>query len=635
MDLPPQQDARCMHNQCGRPWTREHLLSVMGPRFVNDHEKWLGHRKDMTFQREQARLPDVQGRLRLDIVSEAIGQRVRDLKAQIVYLQARRAAMTVETVHHVEREMQGSLSIGRAVRAVRAALTGRRGAAAPEPPTLWEDDALFNDGDGVGDGDDIFCINDDDDDRGSTPSTSREAPGPTTSQRPAALHECPRPKEECRGYLVDCRCQVCGARVCKRCEALLLPATAAARQPHECKSEDLLSAETKRTSCKPCPRCRVPIYRTSGCYQMWCTACHCLFSWSTGEELQGPNIVIHNPHFHDFMHRRRRARAGGDVGDDDDDMNAQACHLLDDQEVFPLDELRRRCASAGAQAARDQGAKLILATRTVYRMTDWGVAVDAADPEDLQAVRQDKRDRCSMMYIMRVLSEDEYKTRLQALDKKFDKEDCIFQCKRTLRRTLTDILSALPEMSTAAHLQGTLNELHEARHAYNDAMEHTRRVYGSTVKILCEDWSERQSTALVRSSPLVLGQAAPVRTRAASAAVRKVLGDMLGHAGDGSSHGNGNGNGNDDHDDADDDDQDQDQYQDSVCISQRGGIRRPGAPMHDSMAKRKLGVGRGGVRRELFKKTRRGGDRDHVEDEIIDAEDDDIIDDTCDDDDSD
>ena len=73
--------------------------------------------------------------------------------------------------------------------------------------------------------------------------------------------------------------------------------------PHVCKEENIKSAEMIKKSTKNCPKCAVPIFKISGCDQMFCTECKIAFSWKTGEIDNG---VIHNPHY--FQAQRELAQ---------------------------------------------------------------------------------------------------------------------------------------------------------------------------------------------------------------------------------------------------------------------------------------------------------------------------------------
>jgi hypothetical protein len=99
----------------------------------------------------------------------------------------------------------------------------------------------------------------------------------------------------CNGLfkLINGKCLVCASVHCTKC-MLLVPAANEDNEPHKCKPEDVANARFILSETKNCPRCHVGITRASGCDQMMCTGCNCVFNWSTGAEERG---VIHNPHF--------------------------------------------------------------------------------------------------------------------------------------------------------------------------------------------------------------------------------------------------------------------------------------------------------------------------------------------------
>ena len=72
------------------------------------------------------------------------------------------------------------------------------------------------------------------------------------------------------------------------------------------KRKNIESANLIKKETRPCPQCAVPIYKISGCDQMWCTQCQIAFSWNTGKVVVGG--TIHNPHYFQFM------RNGGVIG---------------------------------------------------------------------------------------------------------------------------------------------------------------------------------------------------------------------------------------------------------------------------------------------------------------------------------
>jgi len=114
---------------------------------------------------------------------------------------------------------------------------------------------------------------------------------------------CLRP--HCLGYFIrhnetSLICPLCRINACPICMCeidLSMP-------PHQCESSTLKSIQIIRNDCKPCPKCHVLIYKEEGCDQMWCTLCHVLFSWKTGQPLRQISW-IHNPHYLEYVRSGR------------------------------------------------------------------------------------------------------------------------------------------------------------------------------------------------------------------------------------------------------------------------------------------------------------------------------------------
>lgn len=105
---------------------------------------------------------------------------------------------------------------------------------------------------------------------------------------------------ECRGFLSQeghkLVCGICKARHCISCRTK-------ADDEHKCNKETLETIKLLDKETKPCPKCHIPIYKTSGCDQMWCVKCHTAFSWNTGQIESGH---IHNPHYWQYMQTQGR-----------------------------------------------------------------------------------------------------------------------------------------------------------------------------------------------------------------------------------------------------------------------------------------------------------------------------------------
>lgn len=106
---------------------------------------------------------------------------------------------------------------------------------------------------------------------------------------------------DCRGFLsTQYKCEVCETFTCKYCHQPIDD-----KKTHRCKDEDVASVDQIKKDTRGCPKCGVPIFKISGCDQMWCTECHISFSWKTGKIETGN---IHNPHYFDYLKKGKNVR---------------------------------------------------------------------------------------------------------------------------------------------------------------------------------------------------------------------------------------------------------------------------------------------------------------------------------------
>ncbi len=106
-------------------------------------------------------------------------------------------------------------------------------------------------------------------------------------------------RENCQGFLSTAwKCGICEYYSCSKC---FVTKTKKYDDPHECKKEDIETADMIKKDSKPCPNCGEFIMKVSGCDQMYCISCQTPWSWTTGKVVtSGP---IHNPHYYEWMKR--------------------------------------------------------------------------------------------------------------------------------------------------------------------------------------------------------------------------------------------------------------------------------------------------------------------------------------------
>ena len=96
----------------------------------------------------------------------------------------------------------------------------------------------------------------------------------------------------CKGFLsTGYKCELCSSLTCPKCLEVI-------EQGHECKAENIASAEMIKKETKPCPKCSTRIHKIDGCNQMWCTSCNTPWDWPTGKIVNG---TVHNPHYYDYL----------------------------------------------------------------------------------------------------------------------------------------------------------------------------------------------------------------------------------------------------------------------------------------------------------------------------------------------
>lgn len=94
-------------------------------------------------------------------------------------------------------------------------------------------------------------------------------------------------------------CLQCHKHTCAKCEQPVLT------EPHVCNPDHLATAQRIRSECRACPQCHVPIFRSEGCTQMFCTQCHVAFDWRTGRVFADQRR-IHNPHFFEWQQQQQQ-----------------------------------------------------------------------------------------------------------------------------------------------------------------------------------------------------------------------------------------------------------------------------------------------------------------------------------------
>lgn len=155
---------------------------------------------------------------------------------------------------------------------------------------------------------------------------TRTAAATQDAMRDRARFVCGCPADDCRGFITMRHvCGTCGLRVCRAC---LEPVGGDDDDAHVCHPDTAATAAVLRRDARPCPSCAIMISKVNGCDQMFCTVCHVVFSWQTGQIERGR---VHNPHYYDWL---RSQSATGEIPREPGD---NGCCGGDDMDVPTFD----------------------------------------------------------------------------------------------------------------------------------------------------------------------------------------------------------------------------------------------------------------------------------------------------------
>lgn len=228
-------DPKCMN--CERGYTNDHLLTMATKSFLKN--EFRKARIQNLLERERSLLPATFARYEFEVAEEKLKK--RKLKVEQRVYDMRRSLASLKTLEDL---LVGFYDEVHELRLEQEALRARRRPKSAEDPIV--DDRVMH------------C-----------------------------------PKADCVGFLSSAfQCMVCSTEVCKWCHAIKAPGA------HKCKDADIATVKTLKSDSKNCPKCKVLIFKTEGCNQMFCTHCKAVFDWATLRILNGP---VHNPHYFEYL----------------------------------------------------------------------------------------------------------------------------------------------------------------------------------------------------------------------------------------------------------------------------------------------------------------------------------------------
>jgi hypothetical protein len=292
----------------------------------------------------------------------------------------------------------------------------------------------------------------------------------------------PCTNSDCRGYLsTQYKCELCEHHTCSKCfEHIGLIKDEGA---HECKQENIESADFIRKQSKPCPCCGTRISKIDGCDQMWCTQCHKAFSWNTGKIITG---VVHNPHFYQYQ----REHGGGVVPRNPGDVicgGLCTSYMLNN---FLISEYMKI-----PKEFRD--AKLIDTVMAIHRLQLHFAAL-YVDPlrRNIQADQDFEKER--IHYIVQEISREEMATKIIRKDNARRKQVAILHVCELFASVAIDMFRMiLMSEKKGDELMGDINkhvaEYDTLRQYCNEQFKEISMVYGVCVPQISDKWTNDTS----------------------------------------------------------------------------------------------------------------------------------------------
>jgi len=267
------------------------------------------------------------------------------------------------------------------------------------------------------------------------------------------------PVEDCRGFLSTAlKCGTCSIWACKDCHM-----SKKSKDDHEHKCDPDLVATVKLLAddTKPCPSCTTPIFKISGCDQMYCTSCHTPFSWTSGKIEKG---VIHNPHYYEAQ----RALNGGVVPRNRGDVRCGGI-----PRIWLLEDKLR-------------GSKVnFVGLSEVHR------SINHINHVELPKFRNQLGDvdnsQLRVDYLLGKIDDKKWKSKLKAKMKKQEKDREINQILSMYTQTVSDIFGNIMQ-ARSNDVQNHVNSFYTLREYTNNALKKIRHRFGNVTPYINKDW---------------------------------------------------------------------------------------------------------------------------------------------------
>lgn len=275
-------------------------------------------------------------------------------------------------------------------------------------------------------------------------------------------------------------CAVCDHTTCCECR-MQIP-----EDDHDCDPDILATVQLLERSSKPCPSCAVPIFKISGCDQMFCTSCHASFSWRT---LRLNSGTVHNPHHAEWLRtNRNRPRETADVQcgrEPSMEVALEIMSYMDDTIDTEIEEGTTHYTAKEVMQLRSQATLL-------FEYMRWAIHHHMVTIPALSTDRNTHREGMLIRVALLTseITESEFKTTIQRRDKMNSKRAELLQVCMTYRDALMDILAPYADPETMHPLEAWLElvtQIGRLEAHVNECFATIAATYGSLTYTIGDD----------------------------------------------------------------------------------------------------------------------------------------------------
>lgn len=285
-----------------------------------------------------------------------------------------------------------------------------------------------------------------------------------TQQRSKFVRACP--SEKCRGFLSSqWKCGICENWTCHECHVLKGKTR---NGEHICDPNNIATAILLDSDTKQCPNCGFGIFKIEGCDQLWCTQCHTAFSWRTG---QIEHNSIHNPHYYEWLRIN-----GNNIPINVNNNNCE--RTLNDNIPRIIEYLINETENIDLVIKIRTSNKIYKITRNIIHLRTVEFPRYTNNTGSQQRIHQDLR----IKYMLNKIDENNFKTQLQRINKKQEKNQEILNILEMTYYAVTDIIYRIQKQlnDTPDHLNITIfDELQNLVEYSNECFLDISKTYNS------------------------------------------------------------------------------------------------------------------------------------------------------------